>query len=337
MFYLWLEDLPLSSQKNSVQSLPRWGFLEHHLWQIVKLLKGKRLLVAYSGGEDSSALVHGLAKVKNAAKLEIVLAHVHHGGHSNYRREVALHCERQAGELGLPIYLIGPCEKDLKSESEMRQFRREGLVNLKIQTQSHLIVTAHHQEDLLETRLIRLIRGTGAQGFRAMQVQQGDLLRPFLEISKTSIREYVKDKSIIYLKDPSNSDEFYLRNWIRNTWLPALEEKRSGGSEAMARSLSLIAEALSADLMSCGKSLGVKSPSTSYLLLQEMRANPLPVQRQMLATYLLDQQVKNFSHAHIKEILRRLDNPQKVHSFQVAGCTWRVNAGRVCLIKPTNK
>ena len=103
-----------------------------------------------------------------------------------------------------------------------------------------LIVLAHHQDDLIETRLIRLLRGTGAQGLKAMQVFDAPLLRPFLDVSKKQIIEYAQQRQLKWLDDPCG-DNF--RQWLRRVWLPSLEQKRPGSSQALGRSLQLLVEA----------------------------------------------------------------------------------------------
>src|SRR5262249_291317 len=95
-------------------------------------------------------------------------------------------------------------------------------------------------QDLFETRLIRLVRGTGLNGLPSMRTISGVKFRPLLGLWPEEMLGYAKQNDIRYLDDPSNLDFKYLRNWVRHQWLKELEQKRPGAVRAFARSLELI-------------------------------------------------------------------------------------------------
>ncbi|HVK60774.1 MAG TPA: tRNA lysidine(34) synthetase TilS, partial [Bdellovibrionales bacterium] len=210
-------------------------------------LAGKHLLVACSGGRDSVALVEILSRLQSRCGFTFAIAYVNHGFSSDlkvsrYRQKAARFVQRLAKAHAVDFVLLAKDSKtELKSEAEMREFRHR----LLRQAQRHLrcthVVFAHHADDLFETRLLRLIRGTGAFGLRAMQDIEDDLMRPLLHESANEIQEYVNSLGIRFLNDPSNRDTRYLRNWLRHKWLSQLEARQPGGVQALKRSLEMIA------------------------------------------------------------------------------------------------
>jgi len=87
-----------------------------------------------------------------------------------------------------------------------------------------LILPAHTKDDLLETVLIRILRGAGSAGLAAMPAKRGRLLRPLLKMTRADVIEYLKTKNIGWREDSTNTDEKYLRNRIRRTLIPLLNE-----------------------------------------------------------------------------------------------------------------
>src|SRR6476620_6435224 len=154
-------------------------------YEVLKRLKGlnfewdqSRILVAVSGGRDSVALLNLLFALKTRLKFELAVAHVHHG-HStdkavaSYRIKTASFVKRLASNYNLEFHLIQHDGPELKSEADFRKVREALLESCRKRSESDWLAFAHHSDDLLETRLIRLIRGTGAQGLQAMNLTHG--------------------------------------------------------------------------------------------------------------------------------------------------------------------
>ena len=133
--------------------------------------------------------------------------------------------------------------KPLAGEAALRDFRHSRLDSLRREKRAQWTALAHHSEDLLETRLIRLIRGCGETGLAAMKPLDPPLLRPFLSVMREEIKDYALSYKLSWAEDPGNQDKRFLRNWLRNQWLPDLEKKRPGGVRRLAASLSHIAAA----------------------------------------------------------------------------------------------
>ncbi len=303
--------------------------LDHQVWKLIKQygLQEMKILVAISGGVDSTALLRTFSKVHGKELLGA--CYFHHGEDSNqeYRKEAQTFCEKLCKKLGVAFYPLHAPQL-AKSEAEYRELRYQALDVLKKQEGFQLVATGHHRDDLLETRLIRLIRGTGAQGFVAMAPLRDGLFRPFLEVSKKELKKYLREEKLQVLEDPSNTRLDPLRNWLREEWLKPLERRSRGATAALARSLETIAQELESrpwgDLLSqCEAYKRQGLQRAFYLTLSPFE------QRRLLAQYLFSMGKKDFSQAHLEEIQKRLDKSQKVITFRVGGCHWEVNAEQI--------
>jgi tRNA(Ile)-lysidine synthase len=301
-----------------------WRDLEHHLWQELneRDLLDKKILVGFSGGVDSLALLWGLVRTH---KEKITGCFVHHGPGPNqpYRDRALEFCQNFCAERKIPFVSQINEKTELSSEAALREFRYEALRKTQKQTGSALLALGHHREDLLETRLLRLIRGTGPQGLPAMNELQEGLFRPFLKKSKKELLQYLESFGLSASEDPSNADLEPLRNWIRQDWLVALENRQEGAVHALARSLETLAESVTPqeDFSSYFENNALlRGP---YLALSKTQ------QKRVLALLLLRQKVQNFTQSHLEEVQKRLDNPQKGFSFRVAGREWLINAQQI--------
>lgn len=176
-------------------------------------------MVAVSGGVDSVSLLHGLRALPEA---ELVVAHFDHG----IRPDSAADCrfvEALAGRYGLPFYAAEGRLGPRASEAEARQARYEFLRKVKRQAGARAIVTAHHQDDVLETAVINLLRGTGRRGLSSLRSRE-DIERPLLTISKAKILQYARENRLEWREDSTNTDETYLRNYVRRQVIAKLDE-----------------------------------------------------------------------------------------------------------------
>lgn len=304
--------------------------LDHQIYSKYKAqpFQFRKVLLAFSGGVDSSVLLHILSKW---SQFEIFLGHVHHGQESNadYRDRVRELTIEAAKKYSIELY-----ETQLKgvdqSEESLREARHQHLQKWKTLVGADVIVTGHHLDDLLETRLLKLLRGAGKQGFVSFQEKSLEFWRPLLETSKAQILEYAEKEGISYLEDPTNKDSEPLRNWLRNEWLPALEAKLPKGVEVLGRSLNHLAEELQGrdDVLQIHNRTCGSASEQGLSLIFLATLNP-KARQALLAGYLLNLKKRDFSLSQIEEILKRLDSSQKVHTFKVASLVWSVNAGRV--------
>ena len=194
--------------------------------------KQDRILVAASGGADSTALLDALARWKKSEQL--FAAHLNHllrGTESDadetFVREIT-------GQLNVPIFIaqenVATCAAHEKKnlEATARRLRYDFLLRTAEQCQATVIVTAHTHDDQVETLLMRLLRGTSAVGLRGIHAQISlpnsvQLIRPMLEITRAEVIEHCERYQLNFRHDSSNASSEFTRNRIRHEVLPLLQ------------------------------------------------------------------------------------------------------------------
>lgn len=296
---------------------------EHHVVRPLRGLKaeGETWLLAVSGGVDSLVMAEVLCRWQRLLKVTFHVAHVHHGRNASPSqlrfRDCAQKLTRQWCLAKGVLFKTNEVEDvKLPSEASLRDYRLSWLRRWTEELQVDRIVLAHHADDLLETRMLRLMRGTGPVGLSAMSLSRGRVLRPLLECSRIEIERYARARKIKFVNDPSNRQTNALRNWLRNRWLPELEKRQPGSLKALARSLELLS---SHSAEQCDAARPV------VRLRREEMKNVSSQQREaMVAAYLRDLGVKNYGRTHVKEILKRIDTRQKNLTFEMLGVVFRV-------------
>lgn len=182
----------------------------------VKVPRGKYVL-AVSGGVDSMALLDLLAK---QAGLSLVVAHFNHGIRPEAGKDEAL-VARRAKRLKLAFEAGHGKLGKIASEETARNARYEFLNRVKSKHRAEAVITAHHQDDLIETALINILRGTGRRGLTAISDNK-QILRPLLGTPKAEIIEYSQTNHLQWREDTTNSNPDYLRNYIRIKLMPKL-------------------------------------------------------------------------------------------------------------------
>ncbi len=172
-------------------------------------------MLAVSGGVDSMVLLHALADVRG---VQLTVAHYDHGIRADSAEDRVL-VQETAQKLGLPfVYDMGQLGSNA-SEAAARKARYAFLERIRTVTQSQAIITAHHQDDMLETAILNMLRGTGRKGLSALR-SRTHVVRPMLHLNKDEIIAYAKKHNIRWREDSTNEDERYLRNYVRNSILP---------------------------------------------------------------------------------------------------------------------
>lgn len=294
-------------------------------------LKDKHMGLAISGGEDSCVLLDHFIKIKKKVDINFSVVHVHHGlsgdkTTNDFRNHACEFVKKLCIENGIGFYTNAVIENSDSSEEKLREIRHSFFKKLKELDKIQIIITAHHRLDLLETRLIRLLRGSGAQGLESMQIYDEEFYRPMLDWDKDFIRKYIQEENLQALKDPSNSDTKYFRNWIREVLFAQMQDYRPGSVESLARSLELIVEKIKQDSLP-----NITTPQgidrAKLLLLSKSE------QRSVLANYLKNLGVQAYAHTHIDEVLKRLDSSQKNITFKVLGLKWVANPNCIAASK----
>lgn len=187
------------------------------------LPKGNRILVALSGGPDSTALFHILLSLRKRLELELFAAHV------NYRlrgkdSDADEHLVRElCKRYGIPLSISHTKGSAGKNEEALRNIRYQFFKQIQGKTNCKFVAVAHNRDDQGETVLLRLLRGAGTEGLRAMMPRRDTVIRPLLETSREDILRYLKEEHIPFRIDKSNRDTTILRNRIRQRLIPLLE------------------------------------------------------------------------------------------------------------------
>lgn len=202
--------------------------------------KGRRLLVALSGGADSVALLCMLAEQRHALGLTLTAAHIEHGIRGSESLADAQYCIDLCHRLDVDLRVESidvPARRESGEglETAARRLRYGALRRIKDETGSEWIALAHHLDDQAETVLMHLLRGCGPDGTGGMEILSGDLYRPLLNLSKQELKQWLMDRNIAWCEDQTNSDPFTPRNALRLYGLPALEKSYPSAAQAIAR------------------------------------------------------------------------------------------------------
>lgn len=205
------------------------------------------LCVAYSGGLDSSALLHALAASAQARAQGLRAWHVHHGLHPQADAWAA-HCARICAGLGLELTVSRVSVEAGRGDGPEAAARRARHAAFAAGLGAgETLVLAHHRDDQAETLLLRLLRGSGPDGLAAMREHRdcgrGALWRPLLALSRAQLQAYAQAQGLEWIDDPSNADPAFDRNFLRLRVLPLLRERWPQADAAFALSARLQDEA----------------------------------------------------------------------------------------------
>lgn len=203
---------------------------------------GATVVLALSGGPDSVALLDLLNGEDPDPPWQVIAAHFDHGLRPESAREARQVVEWCRGR-GIAWAAGGPAGSLGKDPAACRRERYAFLEEVRRRAGASRLLTAHHADDQAETVLFRILRGTGLRGLRGMSPRDGALARPLLPFGGDELREYVQDRGLPFLEDPSNRDPAFARSRIRHWLLPALEERDPGIRDALLRIARLAREA----------------------------------------------------------------------------------------------
>jgi len=202
------------------------ALLAQHLRQAVgPITASERLFVAYSGGPDSTALLH---EARTLWPTQVVALHAHHGL-LPAADAWSQHCQSICDAWNVPLHTVKLNVENAGQgvEAAARQARYAWFESCL--GEGERLLLAHHQDDQAETLLLRLLRGTGPQGLGAMARERplgrGRLLRPFLALPRSVIQAYIEVHKLRPVTDPSNTDPQYDRSYLRHRIMPLLEAR----------------------------------------------------------------------------------------------------------------
>ena len=193
------------------------------------------IFVAFSGGLDSTALLflcNIALKQKKIKKLKAI--HINHNLYENsvkWQKSAEDFCKFH--DIQIESYSVEVSQSKASLESQARQARYE--IFKKILGPDDQILLAHHEDDVFETLLLRLFRGTGVDGLSGLDERRslgkGEVIRPFLNVSKSELKTFVDSNKLSYVEDDSNKNNDFDRNFLRNEIIPLLEKRWNKLSE----------------------------------------------------------------------------------------------------------
>ncbi len=202
-------------------------------------------LIAFSGGLDSTVLLHALAR--GAERLPSRAVHIHHGLHAQADAWAA-HCQRICRELAVPIKLVRVDARGKSGESPEAAARRARYqAFLELVAPGVCLLTAHQQDDQAETLLLQLLRGSGPAGLAAMpeiaSFGRGWHARPLLAYTRADLAAYAAAMGLQAIDDPSNRDLTFDRNFMRIEVVPRLRKRWPACASTLSRAARLQAQA----------------------------------------------------------------------------------------------
>lgn len=217
----------------------RWGPVTKPLIDagcLEQLAQFKRLFVGFSGGLDSTVLLHNLALQPSLAK-KLIAIHINHGLSIN-AFAWQTHCQQLCEHLAIPLIIKAVnFERQANIEAEARKARYEVFASLL--EQEDCLILAHHLDDQAETLLLQLFRGAGIDGLAAMTGQRpfakGQLVRPFLALSRSSLELYAQAQQLEWIEDESNQDPGFSRNFLRQALIPLIQTRWPAVNQNLAR------------------------------------------------------------------------------------------------------
>jgi len=231
--------------------------------------------MGFSGGLDSSVLLHLLSQMRAKLNFKLKAIHVHHGLSSSADDWLNF-CKEKCKLLDIEFYSekVKINEKtSLGIEGEARKLRYKAIKK----TQKDVVALGHHQNDQAETLMLQLLRGAGLKGLAGMPEfdPKRKFWRPLLNIKKDTLEKYAKDKKIEYIEDESNQDINFDRNFIRKKVLPLIESRYPSSIETMSRSAINISEGHHLnELVAMDDSKSVMSDDGKYLFIPDLKSLP---------------------------------------------------------------
>lgn len=190
---------------------------------------GEAILIALSGGKDSSCLADVLWELKEEFSFSLAACHVNHRIRPEEETKAdRLFCEKLCGERQIPLFCaetdIPLLSGGVSVEECARRERYRILKETAAKAGCTAVATAHTATDSAETVLFNLLRGASGDGLCGIPLRRGDLIRPLLGVTSDEVVAYCREKGIAYRTDSTNSDPAYTRNLIRNEISPLLRK-----------------------------------------------------------------------------------------------------------------
>ena len=276
--------------------------------------EGDNLVLGLSGGADSVCLFHVLLSVKEKISFNLLAVHVNHSiretaeRDENFVKEMCeakgvecisfkIDCKKIAGESGLSVEEAGRNERyRLFNEAGVKAFG-EG---------KYKIAVAHHKDDLAETLIFNMARGTKISGLTSVKPESGNVIRPLLCVTRKEIEEYLKENNIANIEDETNESDDYARNKIRHKIIPVMNELCSSAVDhiaSMSAQLSEVEDYLNSECLKYYDKY-VKEEAEGVFLNDEISSLHKAIQSEIIHKALINTagRARDISDVHIEAV-----------------------------------
>jgi tRNA(Ile)-lysidine synthase len=290
--------------------------------------------VAFSGGLDSTLLLHAVARLARPRRVRAL--HIDHALHSDSARWAA-HCRVQTERLGVPLLerRIAVVRAPAQSlEDAARRARYDALAEML--EAGEVLLTAHHADDQLETLLYRLFRGTGIRGLRGIADREafgpGQIMRPLLTLTRAEIHEIAAAWGLEWVEDPMNRDCSFDRTYVRREIVPRVRERWPEAAHAAQR-LALAARDAEEMLVALARDDIAECGGPDRFAIDQLRALPRARRRNLVraATRALDLDVPDATG--LERIVALIDGTES-RAAQWPGGEARRYRGHLFLLSP---
>jgi len=271
--------------------------------------------------------------------LTLVAAHLDHEWRESSKHD-AQYCAQLCAHVKVPLVSMRACELPISTkhtgsaEDVGRQLRRAFFAQVMRDYDAHAIALAHHADDQLETFFIRLVRGATVSGLACMRPREGEYIRPLLCVCKKDIVQYLHDKQIAYVVDPTNVSQDYLRNRIRAQLTPvfaAIDTRAFANTQRAIVDIQQTENFLKQITQQAYQ--GVCPIAPGIIDLKKFFERDLFIQRRVLVYWLCAHHVScTLSSALIAEVIRFLRNTQSSR-HQIGTCALAKTRGYVQIVE----
>lgn len=250
---------------------------------------GGTLLVACSGGPDSTALLDLAVRAAPARQLTLIVVHLDHGWREDSSRDAQLVADA-AARRGLPV-VLGRADPVPRGEASARDARLRLFARAALEHAARGVLLGHSADDQAETVLLHALRGVGLDGLAGMRPETTlevagrplRLLRPLLGIRRRLLHDYCAARGLAVALDETNDDQRYARNRVRSDLLPAAERAVAGATDALVRLAEIAAEERAVVAEAAERALpSILDRANGALVRGPFRALPVGVQRAVL-------------------------------------------------------
>ncbi|EAY27753.1 tRNA lysidine(34) synthetase TilS [Microscilla marina] len=258
------------------------------------------ILLAVSGGIDSVVLTDLFAQIKSHG--QVAIAHCNFQLRGVASEEDEEFVKQLAQHYGIPCfvtrfdtYTLAQAQKG-SIQMIARNLRYAWFEQLRTKEGYHYLATAHHQNDMVETVLLNLVRGTGIAGLHGIKVKQGHIIRPMLFASREEIEAYAQEKGLKWCEDASNQDNKYYRNRLRNEVIPVLKTMNPNLEKTLEQSvekISAVERFFEAEVQHIETTLMTSTTETVFLDLKKLE----PIDEKLIILYHI---LKKFGFSYIQ-------------------------------------